>query len=85
MLTAARDMVGRVALIVFFVGLGEFIIGLIAVMSLFQTVGAIGHARGLLSYAQAIGATAMILLVASLTMNGLLAIGIWVVQAVTVE
>jgi len=80
MLTAARDVVGRVALIVFIIGSAEFVVGTIAVMTLFKTIGSLGYAKGVVAYAQALAATAMVLVVATLTMNGMLAIGIRVVQ-----
>ena len=80
MLAAGRDTVGRVAMVVFFTGLAEFIVGTVAVMTLFQTVGSIGHARGLIEYAQAIAATAFVLLAATITMNLLLWIGIQVLR-----
>ena len=38
---------GRIALIVFLTALGEVVLGIAAVLALFQTIGAIGMARGL--------------------------------------
>jgi hypothetical protein len=81
-LAVARDQVGRVALVVFFTGLSEFIFGTIAVMSLFQTVAAIGHARRLGEYMHALGATALVLLLATATMNGVLWFGWWILDIV---
>ncbi len=81
-LAISREAVGRVALVVFITGLGEFILGLTAVMTLFQTVGAIGYARDLFSYLQAIAATLIVVAVASVTMNALLWLGIQAVQRV---
>ena len=81
-LAIARDEVGRVALVVFFTGLGEFIFGLVAIMTLFQTVGAIGEANNPLACLQAIAATAVVLLVATATMNGLLWAGLSLLQVV---
>jgi hypothetical protein len=81
-LTLAREPVGRVALDVFVTGLGEFVFGLVAVMTLFRTVGSIGHANRPLAYLEAILTTALVLLVATLTMDGLFWIGIWLVQRV---
>ena len=40
-----RDEVGRVAVIVFFTGLGTCVAGVASIMALFQTVGALGEAR----------------------------------------
>ena len=42
-----RNPVAQVFVIVFVTGLGEIIFGLMAVMGLFQTIGALGEARGL--------------------------------------
>lgn len=78
----ARDEVGRVALVVFFTGLGEFVFGLVAIMTLFQTIGAIGEAHRLQEYLQAIAATAVVLFVATATMNGLLWAGMSILQRV---
>ncbi len=64
-LSVVRDPVGRVALIVFVTGLGEAALGLAAVMALFQTIGAIGMARGLLDHAEAVAATTLVLLAAT--------------------
>ena len=76
LLAIARDPVGRVAIVVFFTGLGEFFMGLAAVMTLFQTIGAIGYARDLVSYAKAISSTIAVLIIASVCMNLLLGLGI---------
>ncbi len=46
-LTIVRDPVGRIALIVFVTALGEVVIGTTAVMALFQTIGSLGEAKGL--------------------------------------
>ena len=37
---------GRIALIVFVTALGEVVIGTTAVLALFQTIGALGEAKG---------------------------------------
>ena len=80
-LSIVRDPVGRVALIVFVTALGEAALGLTAVMALFQTIGAIGMARGLLDHAEALAATTLVLLVATAIMSFWLFIGAWLVQA----
>jgi hypothetical protein len=80
--TVAREQVGRVALVVFCIGTVEALLGLAAVMTLFQTVAAIGYAQSLSAYAEAIGATLIVLVVASGSMNGLLWIGIRILQLV---
>jgi hypothetical protein len=76
-----RDPVGRVALIVFITGLGETILGVTAIMALFQTVGAIGMARGLFEHAEAVAATTVVLAVATAVMSSWLFLGAWLVQA----
>ena len=77
-----RDPVGRIGLIVFATALGLVVIGVTAVMALFQTIGAIGMARGLLEHGQAFAATTVVLLVATAIMSTWLFIGAWLVQAV---
>lgn len=80
-LTICRDPAGRVAVIVFVTGLGEFALGLAAVMALFQTVGSIGLARDLLEHAEAFVATMIVLTVGSAAMAGWLFAGAWCVRA----
>ena len=58
-----------VGLIVFVTGLGETALGVTAIMALFQTVGAIGMARGLLEHAEAMAATTVVLVVATAVMS----------------
>ncbi len=82
LLAISREAVGRVAIVVFATGLGELVLGLTAVMMLFQTIGAIGQAEDLLSYAEAIGATLVVLVVASVSMNALFWVGAEMVQRV---
>jgi hypothetical protein len=82
LLAISREPVGRVAIVVFLTGLGELVVGLTAVMMLFQTIGAIGNAEDLLSYVTAIGATLVVLVAASVTMNALFWIGAELVQRV---
>jgi hypothetical protein len=78
-LAVAREPVGRVALVVF-VTLGvELACGLTAVMLLFQSIAAIGNARDALDYAQGLLATAVVLVVASWLMLGLLSIGMTII------
>lgn len=81
-MAAARDDVGRVALVVFFFGLGEFLLGTAALVTLFKTVGAIGQARHIGAYLGAVCATILVLVVASLVMNALLWVGVGLVQNV---
>jgi hypothetical protein len=77
-----RDPVGRIALIVFVTAVGEVILGTTAVMALFQTIGAIGMARGLFEHTQAVAATTLVLVFATAVMSIWLFIGAWLVQAV---
>lgn len=81
-LAIGRSDVGRVSLIVFLTGLGEVACGTTALMLLFQTVGAIGSAGRRSAYVEAVAATALVLVVASVVMNSLFWAGIWLVQRV---
>lgn len=76
----ARDEVGRVALIVFVAGLGAIVSGLMAILALFRTIGALGEARGLVAHVEAMAATAMVLVVGSAMMLGLFFAGALLVQ-----
>lgn len=75
-----RDEVGRVAVIVFFTGLGAVVVVLGAIMALFQTIGAFGEARSILSHVEALAATAVVLVVGSSVTLGLLFVGAQLVQ-----
>ena len=75
-----RDEVGRVAVIVFFTGLGTIVVVLGAIMALFQTVGSFGEARSVLSHVEAVAATAVVLVVGSSVTLGLLFAGAQLVQ-----
>ena len=81
--TLARDPLSRIFLIVFATGLGEFVLGLGAVMTLFQTVGALGEARGLADHAEALAATSVVLAVSSAVMGAWLFVGFWMVCTLT--
>ncbi len=76
----AREEVGRVAVIVFFTGLGATLSGLAAIMALFQTVGAFGEARDLAAHVEALAATVVVLALGSLAMLGLLFAGALLVR-----
>ncbi|MHC5537785.1 hypothetical protein ACYOEI_06100 [Singulisphaera rosea] len=80
-LSMTRDPVGRVAVVVFLTGLGEIAMGTTALLALFQTLGALGEAKGLSAHAEAMAATAVVLGVATATMTGWLWVGLWLVQA----
>ncbi len=71
---------GRVAIVVFTTGLIEIVLATTAIMTLFQTVGAIGEARRITAYAEAVLATATVLTVASITMNAVLTVGVRLAQ-----
>jgi hypothetical protein len=81
-LAIARSDVGKVGLIVFFTGLGEVVLGATALMHLFKTIGALGMARGLSAHVEAIVATALVLMVATVSMNAVLWAGVVLLQAV---
>ncbi len=68
----AREPVGRVAVIVFITLGGELVCGTTAVMLLFHTVASIGEARDALDCVQGLMATAVVLVVASWLMLGML-------------
>jgi hypothetical protein len=76
----ARDEVGRVAVIVFFTGLGTTFSGLASIMALFQTVGAFGEAKTLVDHIEALAATIVVLIVGTAIMLGLLFAGGLLVQ-----
>jgi membrane associated rhomboid family serine protease len=80
-MTLVRDDAGRVAVIVFVFGVGECALGVAALMALFQTVGALGEARGLIAHAAAIAATTLVLASASTIMVAWLFAGAWLVGA----
>ena len=80
-LAIVRDPVGRIALIVFVTALGEVVIGTTAVMALFQTIGALGEAKGLFAHAEAVATTTLVLIVATAVMSSWLFAGAWLVQA----
>lgn len=79
-LTVSRDPIGRVAVVVFLTGLIEIVLATTAIMTLFRTLGAIGEARRLTAYAEAILATALILVTASVSMNTVLVVGVRLAQ-----
>jgi hypothetical protein len=81
-LTVARSDAGRVAIVVFVVGLAEIICATTALMALFQTVGAIGEAKSIPAYTVALAATVLVVFVATVIMNSLLWFGVDLVQRV---
>ena len=80
--TVSRDEAGRVGIIVFFVGLGEIVLGLTAIMWLFKTLGSLGAARDLMAHLEALVATALVLVVATASMNAVLWVGLAMLKVV---
>jgi hypothetical protein len=80
-LAIVRDPVGRIALIVFVTALGEVVLGTTAVMALFQTIGALGEAKGLFAHMEAVATTTLVLIVATTVMTSWLFVGAWLVHA----
>ena len=80
-LAVVRDPVGRIALIVFVTALGEVIIGTTAVLALFQTIGSLGEAKGVVAHAEAVATTTLVLVIATAVMSSWLFAGAWLVQA----
>src|SRR4051794_19686015 len=76
-LTLTREPIGRAFVIVFLTGLGEVGFGLAAVLALFQTVGALGEAKGLFAHAEALMATTVVLALSTALMSGWLFVGAW--------
>jgi hypothetical protein len=76
----SRDAAGRVAVIVFFGGLVEVVLGTTALMHLFQTIGQFGAARGLYAHLEALMATIVVLILATASMNAVMWIGIILLQ-----
>ncbi|AMV40133.1 hypothetical protein [Planctomyces sp. SH-PL62] len=81
LMAMCRDPAGRVGVIVFVTGIGAVALGLAAVMALFQTIGSIGLARGLLEHAEALAATTLVLVVGTAAMSFWIFAGAWCVQA----
>ncbi len=65
----ARSDVGRVAVIMFFTGLCEFVLGTTAVMHLFKTIGSFGEAKTMFGHIEAVIATILVLALATVAMN----------------
>ncbi len=80
-LAIMRDPAGRVGLIVFVTALGEVVIGTSTILALFQTIGALGEAKGLFAHAEATASTALVLIVGTMLMSSWLFAGAWLVHA----
>ncbi len=74
----AREPAGRAAMIVFLTGLGVVTLALVALMTLFQTVGSLGEARGLAECCEALIATSLVLVLGAASVSGWLAAGLWI-------
>ena len=81
LLAVGREPAGRVGLIVFVAGCGELGLGLAAVMALFQAIGGIGMARGVLEHVRALAETALVLAVGTAAMTLWLGVGLWCLRA----
>ncbi len=67
-----RDEIGRVAVIIFFTGLGTVVAGVTSIMALFQTIGALGESKSIGTCVEALAATLVVLAVGSATMLGVM-------------
>ncbi len=76
----ARDEVGRVAVIIFFTGLGTVVAGVTSIMALFQTIGALGEARSLVAHVEALAATVLVMMLGSSAILGVMFGGVLLVQ-----
>jgi len=75
MLAVAKERIGQVFLVMFVTGIAEVVCGTTALLNLFKSIGAIGKAESPAAYAEAIAATALILLLATISMTGLMFVG----------
>ena len=80
-LAIARELMGRVILVMMLIGLGMVGLTTTAAMYLFQTVGALGEAQDLPEHARAVGATLAVLVAAALGTVGVIFVGGTLLQA----
>lgn len=73
---------GKVAVVVFTTGLGLIILGATGLLWLFQTLGEIGAANGGGQRLAAVGASAVVLFLATASMTGVLLIGMSFLKAI---
>jgi hypothetical protein len=73
----AREPYGRVAIVVFCTGGTVIWLALLAIVTLFRTLGALGEARSIYAHLEAIVATGLVLVVASVSINAVLWAGTW--------
>jgi hypothetical protein len=78
-LTLCREPAGRVGIVVFLTGIAELICATAAVMMLFQTLGSVGEADGLVGRLRGLAASTCVLIVAGGMMAGMLAFGLMMV------
>jgi hypothetical protein len=71
-MTVARELPGQVFLVMFLTGIAEVACATAALMTLFKTVGSFGKAESLMAHAEAVAATALVLILATAVMTGLL-------------
>ena len=75
MLAVSKERIGQVFLVMFLTGVAEVVCGTTAIMNLFKSIGAIGRAGSPAAYIEAIAATALILMLATIAMTGLMFVG----------
>ncbi len=75
--TVAREPHGRVAIVVFFTGGVVLALTLLAIMTLFRTLGAFGEAKTVYAHLEALFATTLVVFVASISVNAVLWAGTW--------
>ncbi|GAC1336525.1 MAG: hypothetical protein NVSMB14_04160 [Isosphaeraceae bacterium] len=75
MLAVANERIGQVFLVMFLTGIAEVVCGTTALLNLFKSIGAIGKAEKPAAYVEAILATALILMIGTIAMTGLMFIG----------
>ena len=78
--TLLREQTGRVGVIVFITGLGVTFGGVAALLTLFETIGALAQAQTWPARAQAVVATALVLAVGSAGMLGAMFVGFYLVR-----
>jgi hypothetical protein len=70
-----REPEGRVGVVVFCTGIGEVVFGIIGIMSLFHTLGSLGHSRNLGEAALCLTATLVVTTVVAIAMATMFVIG----------
>lgn len=79
-LSLSRNLFGLVTVLVFAITLGEVVFGTTAILFLFRTVGAFASADRIGAHLEALAATALVLLIATIVMVGWLFVGIRLVS-----